>query len=738
MRPELPCLPMAPSRARMKARARGVFACGMVFALPWAFAACDGGGGDARADGGLLDAGPDATTDLGPDAATPSGPSLVVAPLARLPYVEAGGGEVSLALELHNAGDAPTALTFSLSGDPLLALDPTVPASLGAGQLGTLTLRFAGSPTQHVALGTLTVGWAGGERTVQVVAVAGATGLPTAAYEPVLAAGGTPCGVGATVALPTAPFPHASANYTDASVRVFVPSGYRQHADHDLVLHFHGHNTTLASTLAGHSYEQHVCASGVNALLVVPQGPVNAASGNFGKLMSPAGTAALLDQVLVLLYRDGYVDFPVRGQLTLTAHSGGYLAVAANANAADLRVTQVHLYDALYGSIAAFRTFATSGGGLRSNYTSSGGTLTNNQSFAASLAADHPDVSLSEDATLPALRNAASVVDYTPSSHNGATRYRNAYGDRLRFGSRRGVAGGRIELRSATATAGTATVTFLAPRDEQRVGFVVEAAAGTEPFRAVAEVAPGAETASWSVTGDAALRVRVRSRLDDPGTIAEASDTYALTPDADVLVVDAFERVLGGSHGARAHDIATRVGVPLGASTVSHRALTEDGFELTGYRAVVWLAGDQSRDDEPISADEQLLLGDYLDAGGALLVSGSEVAFSLQGGAFLGRLGAGYVSDDAGSLVVGDAGALGGAFVDLGFGGPNAAYEEDFPDVLSAGMGADVLLRYGTGGAAAVGVAGRAVLVGFPLEVVDDDAQRTALTTALLAFATGS
>ena len=41
-------------------------------------------------------------------------------------------------------------------------------------------------------------------------------------------------------------------------------------------------------------------------------------------------------------------------------------------------------------------------------------------------------------------------------------------------------------------------------------------------------------------------------------------------------------------------------------------------------------------------------------------------------------------------------------------------------------------------GAAAVGLAGRAVLVGFPLEVVDDDAQRAALTAALLAFATGS
>jgi hypothetical protein len=461
---------------------------------------------------------------------------------------------------------------------------------------------------------------------------------------------------------------------------------------------------------------------------------VNAASSNFGKLMTPAGTRALLEQVLVLLYRDDVVNVPVRGELTLTAHSGGYHAVALNANDSSLRVTQVHLYDALYGDLAAFATYAGSGAFFRSNYTTSGGTLPENQGLAVTLAEDYPGVSLSEDATLPALRDTQSVIDFTPSSHNGATRYRNAYGDRVRFGSRRGVAGGRIELRSATVTAGVATLTFLAPRDEQRTGFVVEASEAGGPFVSVAEASTSAREVTFAVSGSASRAVRVRSRMASASAPSEASDTYALTPGADILVVDGFERVLGGSFGGRSHAFAARVGQLLGANTISQRALTEDGFSLAGYRAVVWLAGDQSLEDAVLGADARALLSAYVGSGGALLVSGSEVAFALSGNAFLAELGATYVGDDAGSLTISAEAALGISLVNAPFGGPAAAYEEDFPDVLGTTPGASVLLRYGTATVAAVGIPGSAALVGFPLEVVESDAQLSTLLGALVAF----
>jgi len=713
------------------------FACLALVCLPLLVAACgsDGSGPDLGLDEGVADLGPDAAGDGGPDASVPR---LDAPELVRLPYVEAGAGGVSATVELTNGGSQPLTLGFELTGDALLTLEGDVPSSVGAGDTVSVSVHFAGAAAQQVSLGTLRVTSAAGTQDVQLVAVAGASGLPSATWESVLAAGGAPCGLGTTVALPTAPFPHASGEWTDASVRIFVPAGYRQHTEHDLVLHFHGHNGTLAGTLAGHRYEQHVCASGANVVLVVPQGPVNAASSNFGKLMTPAGTRALLDQVLVVLYRDSLVDLPVRGELTLTAHSGGYRAVALNANDSSLRVTHVHLYDALYGDLPAFTTYAGSGAFFRSNYTTSGGTLTENQSLVATLGDDFPGVTLTEDATLPALLDTQSVIDFTPSTHNGATRHRNAYGDRVRFGSRRGVAGGRVELRSATVSEGTATLTFLSPRDLERSGFVVEASVASGPFVRVADAPAGAREVSFSVDGSASRAVRVRSRMEDGSALGEPSDTYALTPDADVLVVDGFERVLGGSFGGRAHDFAARVGQLLGADTIAQRALTEDGFSLAGYRAVVWLAGDQSLDDAVLGADARALLSAYLDAGGALLVSGSEVAFALAGSSFLDELGAAYVGDDAGSLTVSAEAALGVTLLNAPFGGASAAYPEDYPDVLGTAAGASVLLRYGTGTPAAVGIPGSAALVGFPLEVVESDAQLDVLLGALLAFVLGA
>lgn len=718
----------APLAARLPSRA--------LLSLALTLAAC---GHDATpTDQAVFDLG---TPDLGPipdDAGLDASlPGLSAPDLLRLPYVDANAGSVSATLDVTNSGTVPLSLTFELTGDPLLTLESTPPASAAAGSTVSVTIRFAGSATQHVALGTLRITSAAGTHQVQLVGVAGAAGLPSATWAPVLAAGGAPCGVGTTVALPTAPFPHASGPWTDASVRIFVPAGYRQHADHDMVLHFHGHNGTLASTLAGHHYQEHVCGSGANVILVVPQGPVNAASSNFGKLMTPAGTQALLDQVLVVLFRDDLVNIPVRGELTLTAHSGGYRAVALNANSSALRVTQVHLYDALYGDLAAFTTYASSGAFFRSNYTTSGGTLAENQGLAATLGSDHPTITLSEEATLPALLGTQSVIDFTPSTHNGATRYRNAYGDRIRFGSRRGVAGGRVELRSATVTDGMATLTFLAPRDEQRTGFIVEASQAGGAFVAVADAPASAREVSFAVGGSASWAVRIRSRVDGLAN-TEPSDTYALTPGAEVLVVDGFERLLGGSFGGRAHDFAARVGLLVGADTVSQRALTEDGFSLEGYRAVIWLAGDQSLDDVVLGADVRAILGAYVDDGGSLLVSGSEVAFALNGDAFLAEFGASYGSDDAGSLTVSAESALGITLVNAPFGGPSAPYAEDYPDVLGAAAGGTVLLRYGTGTAAAVGIPGSTALVGFPLEVIESDAQLDALLTALLDFVLGT
>ena len=533
---------------------------------------------------------------------------------------------------------------------------------------------------------------------------------------------------------------------------MFVPEGHRDLGSgsgaakggpgaEDLVVHFHGHSTTLAETLSKHRFEAHVCASGADAVLVVPQGPYEAASSDFGKLMDPGGLEALLREVLVLLYRDGRTRRPVVGDLVLTSHSGGYAAVAENldptVNAAP--VAQVDLFDSMYGDESAFTAYVAGGGVLRSNYTAGSGTAGHNQLASAMIEA--AGVAVATEPTQSALRDGRAVLYAADTTHAGATRLDGAYGEQLRWGLRHHRHGPRVELVSAIASGDLALVRWRAPRDEDTLGFAVQTSTGGV-WSTVAAAGPSATEATFPA--GAGARVRVVPIVDGlPDDEVVASDVYRVDPAPEVLVVDAVNRVRAGAYGRSSHAFAAVVGEALGhGATVSEAAVAEDGLDLSSWPAVVWLAGDDSTADRPIAPGEREALSAYVAGGGALVVSGSEVAYDLvgtaEGGAMLlDVFGADLAADDSGSHSVSGAGAL-APLGDFTYAGPGAPYEEDYPDALEPIGQGEVVLAYGTGTAAAVGVPGAAVLVGFPLELVDDDADRAAVAGALLGFAAGN
>lgn len=189
----------------------------------------------------------------------------------------------------------------------------------------------------------------------------------------------------------------------------------------------------------------------------------------------------------------------------------------------------------------------------------------------------------------------------------------------------------------------------------------------------------------------------------------------------------------------------------------THASATGSGrVPLAGYAAVLWAAGNESTADETFSAAERLAVTAYQQGGGALFVSGAEVAWHLgrsngPGAAerqFLGGvLHAALVTDlddDAGTARV--RGPAGGLFGDLGefqFGDAvGGRYAVNFPDVLTpAGFGAAAALEYvgGRTGAAAVAYdgssgGGRTLLLGFPFETVVPAGRRTLLLADALEF----
>ncbi|MEO7331131.1 MAG: hypothetical protein ABI193_21320, partial [Minicystis sp.] len=674
------------------------------------------------------------------EGGTAQGPILVLPTVVDLPYVVAGQGGSALEIEVKNTGDLPIMpLTFILEGDAALSFKGA-PTALAPGEKATLTFTFAGAADETILEAALHVSWPGVSAIVPVFAVAGDPDLGMGSWEPIAVAGGVLAGEGLTVDMPKAPYPDGNSPFTDARVQVFLPEGYRDRGEQDMVVHFHGHSTTLEATLVAHRYRQHLYASGANAVLVVPQGPVEAASSDFGKLMNPGGLSALLREVQVLLYREGKIAAPRLGQLALTSHSGGYQAVALNLAPENEAppVAQVDLFDSLYGYEATYEAFALGGGLFRSNYTAAGGTLDNNQTMAAWLTGKgKPPV---EKAGQRAFRDAPAVIYAAASSHNGSTRIDGAYGEQLRWKLPHSRRGPRIELRAAFEKDGVAEVRWLAPADEDVTGFLVETSKDGAAFVSAAKVGSGEDHATFPLASGG-VRVRVRPVIPGlPDTLA--SDVYRLDAKPQILVVDGFDRILDGSYGGLAHDFSALVGESAGrVATVSNEAITEDGFDLSSWPLILWLLGDESTFDHTFSPDEQQIVLDYVDGGGALIVSGSEVGWDLDqspaGTFFLGHcFGAQLAADDSNSFSVAGKGPLQG-LGPFAYGGPTAPYPEDSPDALSPFNGGEVLLQYGNGMGAAVGLPGKAVLVAFPLELMDEPADRAALLKKLVAFVGG-
>src|SRR5262249_8137866 len=109
-----------------------------------------------------------------------------------------------------------------------------------------------------------------------------------------------------------------------------------------------------------------------NAILVVPQGPVNASDSSCGKLEQPGGLARLLTDVIATLQSReartslGSAAIPASAQVgtvCLSAHSGGYHPAAQCIRHGGHEITEVYLFDALYADYDVFKEWTLAGKG---------------------------------------------------------------------------------------------------------------------------------------------------------------------------------------------------------------------------------------------------------------------------------------------------------------------------------------------------------------------------------------
>ncbi|MCA9649511.1 MAG: D-alanyl-D-alanine carboxypeptidase [Myxococcales bacterium] len=246
----------------------------------------------------------------------------------------------------------------------------------------------------------------------------------------------------------------------------------------------------------------------------------------------------------------------------------------------------------------------------------------------------------------------------------------------------------------------------------------------------------------------ASPELHVRVSAVGEGGEGDPSDAYAVRVQdrpLRVLLVDGNDRWQGQPQPenplGRGHDFLgvyarALTDAEVGWDSAANEAVIDGDPSLDDYDLVIWALGEEGVDFDTFDPDEQSLVSAYLDGGGALLCSGAEIGWDLvaNGNAsdaafFTDVLRAEYLGDDAGTFLVRPSNSL-GELGRWGFYTPGTQ-EVDYPDQLAPTAGGESVAEYelGLGGSAAVlhEGTGAVLLLGFPLESIDDGPARAAL-----------
>lgn len=215
----------------------------------------------------------------------------------------------------------------------------------------------------------------------------------------------------------------ADPHYSDRTVVIFVPKGFRPGETTDLVFYFHGWGNNVDQTLATFRIAEQVGASGVNAVLVLAEGPKDAPDSFGGCLEEEGVFSGLVADVLATLKERGVIEKPRPGSIVLAGHSGAFRVISFILLRGGLteNVREVYLFDALYGQVEKFAWWVEhSRGRLVVIHTPTGGTRAQTLDFIDDLRAwGVPFAEVPESAvTAELLRKNRLVFIESPLAHD--------------------------------------------------------------------------------------------------------------------------------------------------------------------------------------------------------------------------------------------------------------------------------------------------------------------------------
>lgn len=130
------------------------------------------------------------------------------------------------------------------------------------------------------------------------------------------------------------------------------------------------------------------------------------------------------------------------------------------------------------------------------------------------------------------------------------------------------------------------------------------------------------------------VKIKAKNTTGESPNYSKVYGAFTSNSAEKILLVDGFNNAGSGSAlNEPAHNIASVYGNLLAKAgrkfeTVSNTVITLPS-QLPTYKSVFWFVGDESTADETFTTAEQNLIKPYLQGGGNLFVSGSNIAFDL-------------------------------------------------------------------------------------------------------------
>lgn len=235
--------------------------------------------------------------------------------------------------------------------------------------------------------------------------------------------------------------------------------------------------------------------------------------------------------------------------------------------------------------------------------------------------------------------------------------------------------------------------------------------------------------------------------------------TVSASHESSVLIVQGFERTAGTvnnfdyiiEHGSAVHANGRLF------DSASNDAVESNAIDLSAYDIVDWISGEEASSTVSFSPTEQTRIQAYLEQGGRIFISGSEIGYDLEASGsdadisfYHNYFKAEYISDDAQSYILNGmaagifSGLTGVQFDD----GTHGTYDVDYPDGIKPFGGSLNNLRYDgadyttqggagiqyIGGFSGSTALGGVVYLGVGFEAIYPESARNAIMLAVLDY----